>query len=219
MESLNLSPLPQSQDPLTDPTALFAVSYGLYIVTIRENGKDSGLVVNTVSQIGISPDLLAVGINKANFSLGVIRRTGKMNVNVLDASAPFSLFQRFGFQSGRDTDKMKGLLYGRSENNLPSLQEHIKSTISLEVIAEVETPSHVLFIGKITESVNKSSLESMTYADYHASVKPKPPKTEEKAKKGWVCRICGYVHEEEELPADFICPICKHPATDFERLK
>lgn len=211
----DLTLLTPQNAPLTDQTALFSIGYGLYIVTTRENGKDSGLVVNTVSQIGQNPNLIAVGINRANYSAEVIRRTGKMNVSVLTETVPFSMFQRFGFQSGRTADKMKGITYGRSENNLPYLTEHSNAFFSLKVESVVEMPSHLLFICTVEESAVLSKEKSVTYAYYHANIKPK--KTESK-KKGWICKICGYVHEDENLPADFICPICKHPASDFEKL-
>ncbi|MBE6712395.1 MAG: hypothetical protein E7580_02610 [Ruminococcaceae bacterium] len=201
--------------PMEDSRALHAVGYGLYIVTTRENGKDSGLVVNTVSQVASNPTVLAVGINRANYSCGVISRTKKLNVNVLTESAPFSLFQRFGFQSGKDRDKMQGLVYGRSENNLPVLREHTNAFFSLKVKDSITLPSHTLFLCTVEESASFNRDKSMTYAYYHASVKPKA--TPAKA-KGWVCKICGYVHSEENLPDDFICPICKHPKSDFEKL-
>ncbi|MBR3837096.1 MAG: flavin reductase [Clostridia bacterium] len=212
----DLNTLVKKANPLTDSTALFQLGYGLYAVTCRENGKDNAMIANTVSQIGSNPDLLAVSINRANFSAGIIRRTGKLNVSVLTESAPFSLFQRFGFQSGKNTDKMAGLRYGRSENNLPYLTEHSNAYFSLKVEEVVETPSHLLFLCTVEESVNLSKEKSVTYAYYHASIKPKKPQSTEK--KGWVCKICGYVHEGDDLPADYICPICKHPASDFEKL-
>ncbi|MBR7164789.1 MAG: flavin reductase [Clostridia bacterium] len=212
----DLNTLLKKTNPMTDGTALFQLGYGLYAVTCRENGKDNAMIANTVSQIAASPDLLAVSINRANFSAGIIRRTGKLNVSVLTESAPFSLFQRFGFQSGKNTDKMAGIQYGRSENNLPYLTEHSNAYFSLKVQEVVETPSHLLFLCTVEESAVLSKEKSVTYAYYHAAIKPKKPQTPEK--KGWVCKICGFVHEGDELPADFICPICKHPASDFEKL-
>lgn len=216
MSFTEFSPLPKQNSPLSDPSALFKVGYGLYIVTTRENGKDSGLVVNTVSQVGNGPDLIAVGINRANFSCEVVRRTGKMNVSVLTKNVPFSIFQRFGFQSGRNADKMKGLQYGRSENNLPYLTEYANAYLSLQVVSTVDLPSHTLFLCTVEESAVLSKEESVTYADYHAYIKPKKPISE---KKGWVCKICGYVYEGDPLPVDFVCPLCKHPASDFEKIK
>ena len=211
-----LSTLNVRKEPLTDGNALFKIGYGLYIVTTRENGKDSGLVVNTVSQVASEPSLILVSINRSNHSAEVIMRTKKMNVSVLTESAPFSLFQRFGFQSGRTADKMKGLTYGRSENNLPFLTEHSNSFLSLKVESCTKTASHFLFLCSITESAVLNKENSVTYAYYHENIKPK--RDESSAKKGWICKICGYVHEDEVLPETFICPLCKHPASDFERI-
>jgi flavin reductase (DIM6/NTAB) family NADH-FMN oxidoreductase RutF len=204
-----------SPKPLEDGTALYSIGYGLYVVTTRENGKDSGLIVNTVSQVGSNPTVIAVGVNRANHSCGVISRTRKLNVNVLTENAPFDVFKRFGFQSGKDTDKMKDLVYGRSENNLPVLKDYTNAFLSLKVEDSVVLPSHTLFLCTIEESASTSRDKSMTYAYYHAAVKPKnnAPKA-----KGWVCKICGYVHPDNVLSPDFICPICKHPASDFEKL-
>ena len=218
MENFSLDVF-NTPSPLTNPSALYGIGYGLYIVTTRENGKDSGLVVNTVSQVGAHPDLIAVSVNNANHSCGVIARTGKLNVNILTEQAPFSLFQNFGFQSGKTADKMKGLLYGRSENNLPVLREFTNAYMSLEVVSTLTLPSHTLFFCTVGESATLSKEPSMSYAYYHANVKPKKPTPKDGEKKtGWICKICGYIHEEENLPDDFICPICKHPASDFEKL-
>jgi len=214
MQSMDLSRLLSKNSPLSDPKAAFSIGYGLYVATTREDGKDSGLVINTFSQIGSKPDLFAVGIQKANFSKDVILRTGKINVNVLDMTTPFSLISRFGFQSGRTTDKMKGLVYGRSENNLPIILSHTNAYFSLSVKGYVETASHVLFLCTAEESAVLSNEKSLTYAYYHEALKPKK-KIE---KSGFVCKICGYVHESDTLPDNFLCPICKHPATDFERI-
>lgn len=201
--------------PLEDPKALHNIGYGLYVVTTRENGKDSGLIVNTVAQVSSNPTVLAVGINRANHSCGVIMRTGKMNVNMLTEAAPFDLIKRFGFQSGKDTDKMQDLIYGRSENNLPVLRETVNGFFSLKVQSALELPSHTLFLCTVEESASFNREKSMTYAYYHAFVKPK---SKPEKPKGWICKICGFVHEDEQLPSDFICPICKHPASDFEKL-
>ncbi len=214
MENFNLL-YSDTPTPMVDSRAFYAIGYGLYVVTTRENGKDSGLIVNSVIQIASNPTVLAVCINRSNYSCGVVQRSGKMNVNVLTEDTPFQVFQRFGFQSGKDTDKMKGLVYGRSENNLPFLREYTNAFFSLKVQNTVTFPSHVMFLCTVEESATLGNGKSMSYAYYHASVKPKakPAKS-----KGWVCKICGYVHPEETLPADFICPICKHPASDFEKL-
>jgi flavin reductase (DIM6/NTAB) family NADH-FMN oxidoreductase RutF len=213
MKHLDLASL-WATTPLTDPSALYSIGYGLYAVCCREQGKDNALIVNTVAQISSSPTLIAVGINRANHSRGIILRTKRLNVCPLTESAPFSLFQRLGFQSGKNTDKMAGLCYGRSENNLPYLLQHSNSYLYLKVEGVVELPSHTLFLCSEEESAVISKEPTMSYAYYHAKVKPKK-KAEKKG--SYVCKICGYVYEGESLPADFICPICKHPASDFEK--
>lgn len=215
MEMKNLSAFPGGAGPMTTSSALHAVGYGLYVVTTRQNGKDSGLIINSVCQVGSNPDFLTLSIQRQNASAAIIAETKKCNLHVLDQTAPFSLIERFGFHSGRDTDKMKGLLYGRSENLLPYLSENVGARFSLEVVETVPLPSHLLFFCRIGESEVLTKNERMTYAYYHSNVKPRRQETK---KKGYVCRICGYVYENETLPDDFICPICKHSASDFEAL-
>lgn len=199
-----------------DLTALYKIGYGLYVVTSNDGKRDNGLIVNTVSQVSDSPNRIAVNINKANYSHHVIKQTGKMNVNCLSVDAPFSVFENFGFQSGRNTDKFAGCEVKRSDNGLVFLPRYINSFISLKVEEYVDLGSHGMFICSVTEARVMSDRETMTYAYYYSNVKPKP-NTE--GKKGWVCKICGYVHEGEELPEDFICPLCKHGAADFEPIK
>ena len=197
--------------------ALFRISYGLYVVTCKDSaGKDNGLVVNTVVQLTSSPLQVAVTINKQSYSHGLIKESGVMNVSCLDESAPFSLFQRFGFQSGKEVDKFENLTPLRAENGLAVLGEHTNAFLSLEVTQYVDLGTHGMFICSVTEARVLSNAETMTYAYYHANVKPKP---ETEGKKGYVCKICGYVYEGEELPEDFICPLCKHGAQDFEPIK
>ena len=152
-------------------------------------------------------------MNKGGFTAGLVRESDRMNVNVLDETAPFALFQRFGFASGRDTDKFAGLSFSRSANGLPVLSEHCNAFLSLRVVETVDLGSHWLFVCEVEESKKHTDAPSMTYAYYHANVKPKPKPA---AKKRWVCKICGYEYEGDELPPDFVCPICNHPASDFE---
>ena len=199
-----------------DLTALYKIGYGLYVVTSNDGKRDNGLIVNTVTQVSDSPNRIAVNINKANYSHHVIKQTGKMNVNCLSVDAPFSVFENFGFQSGRNADKFAGCEVKRSDNGLVFLPRYINSFMSLKVEEYVDLGSHGMFICSVTEARVMSDRETMTYAYYHSNVKPKP-NTE--GKKGWVCKICGYVHEGEELPEDFICPLCKHGAADFEPIK
>ena len=199
-----------------DMTALFKIGYGLYVVTSNDGKKDNGLIVNTVAQVSDSPKRISVTINKANYSHHVIKQTGKMNVNCLTVDAPFSVFERFGFASGRNVDKFAGETPLRSDNGLVFLTQYINSFMSLTVETYVDLGSHGMFICTIDEARVMSDKETMTYSYYHSNVKPKP-KTE--GKKGYVCKICGYVYEGDPLPEDFICPLCKHPASDFEPIK
>ena len=199
-----------------DMTALFKIGYGLYVVTCNDGKKDNGLIVNTVAQVSDAPKRISVTINKANYSHHVIKQTGKMNVNCLSVSTPFSVFEKFGFVSGRNVDKFAGETLLRSDNGLVFLSQHINSFMSLTVESYVDLGSHGMFICTIDEARVINDKETMTYSYYHANVKPKP---QVEGKKGYVCKICGYVYEGDPLPEDFICPLCKHPASDFEPIK
>lgn len=201
---------------IIDKTALFNIGYGLYVVTTKNEGRDNGLIVNTVTQVSETPLRISVAVSKQNYSHETIVKTGVMNVNCLTVEAPFSLFENFGFRSGRDCDKFENGNYKRSENGLIYLDGFVNSFISLKVEQYIDLDSHGLFICSVTEAQNLSSEPSMSYSYYHANVKPKreAPKSE---KVEYVCRICGYVHEGE-LPPDFICPWCKHGVDDFERV-
>lgn len=199
-----------------DLSALFKIGYGLYVVTCRDGNKDNGLIVNTVTQLTNTPNRIGVAINKANFSHEIIKKTGVLNVNCLSTEAPFSVFERFGFHSGRDTDKFadfEPIL--RSDNGVIFLPRYINSFMSLKVERYIDFETHGMFVCSIEESRVISQTETMTYTFYHQNVKPKPA-TEQK--KGWVCKICGYVYEGENLPDDYVCPLCKHGAADFERI-
>ncbi len=196
-----------------DMTALFNIGYGLYVITSNDGKKDNGLIVNTVTQVTNSPNRIAVCINKQNYSHHVIKQTGIMNVNCLSIEAPFSVFETFGFQSGRNADKFANCTPLRSDNGLIFLPKYINSFMSLKVEQYIDMDTHGMFICSITEARVLSDKETMTYTYYQNNVKPKP---ETEGKKGWVCKICGYVYEGEELPEDFICPLCKHGAADFE---
>ena len=196
-----------------DMTALFNIGYGLYVITSNDGKKDNGLIVNTVTQVTNSPNRIAVCINKQNYSHHVIKQTGIMNVNCLSVEAPFSVFETFGFQSGRNADKFANCEKLRSDNGLVFLSKYINSFMSLKVEQYIDMDTHGMFICSITEARVISDKETMTYTYYQNNVKPKP---ETDGKKGWVCKICGYVYEGEDLPEDFICPLCKHGAADFE---
>ena len=199
-----------------DMTALFKIGYGLYVVTCNDGKKDNGLIVNTVAQVTDSPNRIAVTINKANYSHHIIKQTGKMNVNCLTVEAPFKVFETFGFRSGRNVDKFADCTPLRSDNGLVFLPRYINAFMSLKVEQYIDLDSHGMFICSVTEARTLSDRETMTYAYYHANVKPKP---ETDGKKGYVCKICGYVYEGEELPEDFVCPLCKHGAQDFEPIQ
>ena len=199
-----------------DMSALFKIGYGLYVVTSHDGKRDNGLIVNTVTQVTNTPNRIAVTINKENYSHHVIKNTGKMNVNCLSVKAPFEVFERFGFKSGRNTDKFEGITPSRSENGLAILPQCTNAMLSLEVEQYIDVGTHGMFICRVSEARVLSDAESMTYAYYFENVKPKP-KTE--GKKGYVCEICGYVYEDGELPEDFICPWCKHGASDFKPIE
>ena len=196
-----------------DMNALNSIGYGLYIVTSNDGTRDNGLIVNTVSQVTDSPNRVAVTINKANYSHHIIKKTGVMNVNVLDTSAPFFVFEHFGFQSGRTVDKFAGCEELRSDNGLRFLPRYINSFLSLKVEQYVDLDTHGMFICSVTEARVMSDRDTMTYAYYHNNVKPKPV-TE--GRKGYVCKVCGWVYEGANLPDDIVCPLCKHGAADFE---
>lgn len=196
-----------------DLTALFNIGYGLYVVTTNDGTRDNGLIVNTVSQVTNTPNRIAVTINKQNYSFHTIQKTGVLNVNCLDVSAPFSLFQRFGFQSGRTVDKFAGMEVLRSDNGLAFLPRYINSFMSLKVESYVDMDTHGMFICTVTEARVMSDAETMTYTYYQKNVKPKP---ETEGKHGFVCKVCGWIYEGDELHDDIICPLCKHGAADFE---
>ena len=199
-----------------DLSALFNIGYGLYVITSNDGKKDNGLIVNTVSQVTNTPNRLAVTINKDSYSHHVIKQTGIMNINCLSTDAPFSVFENFGFKSGRSANKFENRELLRSDNGLAFLPRYINSFMSLKVEQYIDLDTHGMFICSITESRVISSAETMTYTFYQSNVKPKP---ETEGKKGFVCKICGYIYEGDALPDDFICPLCKHGASDFEPIE
>jgi flavorubredoxin/flavin reductase (DIM6/NTAB) family NADH-FMN oxidoreductase RutF len=198
-----------------DLTALFKIGYGLYVVTSNDGKKDNGLIVNTVTQVTNTPNRIAVTINKDNYSHHVIKQTGKMNINCLSTDAPFKVFENFGFQSGRTVDKFADYSPLRSDNGLVFLPRYINSFMSLEVEQYVDLDTHGMFICTVTEARVITNVETMTYNYYQSNVKPKP---DTEGKKGYVCVVCGYVYEGDELPDDIVCPLCKHGAADFVKI-
>ncbi len=204
-----------------DPNALFKLSYGLFVVTTKDGDKDNGCITNTAIQVASNPNRLAIAVNKANYSHDTIVKTGLANICVLTESAPFDMFTRFGFSSGRDTDKFKGYdAIKRTPNGLLAVTEHVNAVFSGKVVQTVDCGSHSVFILDITESEILSDEKSVTYAYYFDHIKPKPKRADDGEKKTrWVCKICGYEYEGEELPDDFQCPLCKHGKDDFEKIE
>lgn len=209
---------------MIEKQAMYKLTYGLFVLTTTDGEKQNGCIVNTVSMITDSPKRITVYVNKANYSEELLRKTGVFNVSVLTEKTPFDVFKQFGFCSGRDTDKFAGKEYPKTENGLYYLPEYANAVLSAKVVDAYDYDTHTLFVAEVTEAKTLNEDKSVTYEYYQSHIKPKPetPKADAEAqeKKGgkWVCKICGYVHEGEELPEDFICPWCKHPAEDFEKI-
>lgn len=196
--------------------ALFKLSYGLFVLTANNGEKDNGCIINTCIQAADSPERVVIAVNKDGYTHDMILKTRKFNVSVLDESAPMSLFEHFGFQSGKSVNKFETPVYGakKSENDVFYLTEHTNAYISAYVTDTIDLGTHTLFIATVVKAEKLADSASVTYDYYFKNIKPAPAA---KA-KGWVCKICGYVYEGEVLPDDFICPLCKHPASDFEKL-
>ena len=210
-------PAEHKADAPVEKNAFFSFSYGLFVLTARDGKKDNGCIINTAAQLTDTPKRISIAVNKANFTHDMIRKTGVFNLSMLSTDAPFGLFQHYGFQSGRDVDKfadVKGM--ARATNGVYYLPYSTNAFVSGKVTQEIDLGTHTLFIADVTEARVLSNAPSMTYSFYFANVKPKPSAL--KKQTGWVCKICGYVYEGETLPADFICPLCKHGAEDFEKL-
>ena len=206
---------------MIEKEAMYKLTYGLFVLTVKDGEKQNGCIVNTVSMITDNPKRITVFVNKANYTEELLRKTGELNVSVLTESAPFEVFKQFGFCSGRDTDKFAGKNYPKAENGIYYIAENTNALLSAKVIDAYDYGTHTLFVAEVTEAKTLSSEKSVTYEYYQSNIKPKPQATKEtEQKKGgkWVCKVCGYVHEGEELPDDFICPWCKHPASDFEKI-
>ena len=213
-------PVPAQEKPagLVEQNAMFSLSYGLFVLTARDGAKDNGCIINTVTQLTDSPKRISIAVNKANLTHDMIVKTGEFNVSVLSNDTPFALFQHYGFQSGRNTDKFAGVQgMARSTNGIYYIPYCTSAFLSAKVTQTVEFETHTLFIADVTEAKLLSNVPSMTYAYYFANVKPKPAVLQKQT--GWVCKICGWVYEGEELPPDIVCPLCKHGAADFERLQ
>ena len=207
----------QAVEAKIDQNAMFKLSYGLYVLTAKDGDKDNGCIINTAVQLTDTPKRITIAINKANFTHDMILKTGVFNVSVLSQDAQFAQFKQFGFVSGRDADKFAGYTgMERSENGLYYITENTNAVISAKVIETKDYGTHTLFVADVTEAKVLSAVPSVTYQYYFDHIKPKPSKLEEK--KGYVCKVCGYVYEGDELPADYICPLCKHGVEDFEKL-
>jgi len=204
--------------PMKDPKAMYALSYGLFVLTARRGEQDNGCIINTGIQVTSQPNRVLIAVNKSNFTHDMILETGAFNLSVLTEKADFSLFQRFGFQSGRDVDKFQGFAHTlRTDNGLLAVTEGTSAWLSCKLASTVDLGTHTLFVADVTDGDTLSGEPSATYAYYQANIKPRPAApAAETGKKRWVCTVCGYIYEGETLPADFICPICKHPASDFE---
>ena len=205
---------------MIDKTAMYQLTYGLFVLTTTDGEKQNGCIVNTVSMLTDNPKRITVFVNKANYSEELLRKTGVFNVSVLTEQTPFDVFRQFGFQSGRDVDKFANATYPKTENGLYYLPEYANAVLSAKVIDAYDYGTHTLFVAEVTEAKKLSNDKSVSYEYYLNNIKPKPQAAAEvpSANHKWVCKICGYTHEGESLPDDFICPWCKHPAEDFEQI-
>ena len=199
-----------------DNTAFFKLSYGLFVVTAHEGDKDNGCITNTVVQQTTTPNRISVTINKNKYTHDMIKRTGVFNVSVLSEKAKFETFKHWGFQSGKDVDKTVGITYFRLENGVIYILDGVNAVMCAKVEQEVDLGTHTMFIAEVTDAFSTEEDSSATYAFYHKNIKPAPQQAK---KKGWICTVCGYIYEGEVLPEDFICPTCKHPASDFKRIE
>ncbi len=199
-----------------DASAIFKISYGLFVVTARDAQFDNGCIGNVCVQVASSPTRVALALNKLNKTCWMVKNSGSFNISILSEDAPFSIFQRFGFQSGADVDKFADFPKPRADNGVVYVAEHTNALLSCKVVESHDLGSHLLFVAELEDAKTLSNANSMTYDYYHKNVKPKPTAAKT---KGWRCKICGYVYEGEELPPDFICPTCKHGAEDFEKIQ
>ncbi len=199
-----------------DNRAMFNLGYGLYVLTARQGNKDNGCIVNTVMQITDKPKQIVLGVNKENLTHDMVLNTGEFNVSVLTQEAVFWIFQHYGFQSGRDVDKFANIPEARTENGLRYVEGCTNAVISAKVVSAQDCGTHTLFVAEVTQARVLSEEPSVTYQYYFDHIKPKP---EPVKKSSWVCKICGYVYEGETLPADYVCPWCKHGPEDFEKVE
>lgn len=198
-----------------DKTVMYKLTYGLFVLTAREGEKDNGCIINTAVQVTTEPNRVTIAVNKKNYTHDMIMRTGIFNVSMLSEQSRFDTYKHWGFQSGAQVDKLEGMVCPRAENGVIYIPEETNAYFSAKVVSTTDLGTHTLFLADVTDGKVLSDAESITYAYYQKNVKTAPKKTE---KKGFVCSVCGYVYEGDTLPEDFICPWCKHPASDFRPL-
>ena len=202
-----------------DPKTMYRLTYGLFVLTARHDGRDSGCIINTAGQVTSTPNRISIAVNKDNFTHDLVKASGKFNISILSEEADFDLFRRFGFQSGRSVDKFDGFTdCRRSENGLYVVTRGTNGYISDTVEQALDLGTHTLFIASVDDMEVLSPAPSATYAYYQSNIKPRPEKAAPQGKTTWRCTVCGYVYEGETLPADYVCPLCKHPASDFEKV-
>lgn len=198
--------------------AMFNLTYGLFVLTAREGDKDNGCIVNTVSQVTTTPNRIVVAVNKANYTHDMIARTGVFNVSILTENSKFDTYKHWGYQSGAKADKAEGITFSRSENGVIYLTEETNAYLCARVVSATDLGTHTLFLADVTEGEVLSEEKSVTYSYYQSNIKPAPAAAETR-KKGFICTVCGYIYEGDVLPEDYICPICKHPASDFKAMQ
>lgn len=204
--------------PAFDKKVTRNFSYGLFVLTARDGDKDNGCIINTAIQATSDPLRVSIAVNKANYTHDMILKTGAFNLSFLSEKSKFATYQNFGFRSGRDADKFEAVSFGRSTNGIAYLTEEVNAYLSGKVVQSIDLGSHTMFIADVVGGEVLSKEPSVTYAYYFANIKPKPEAKKEAPKKGWICTICGYIYEGETLPDDYVCPVCKHPASDFKKL-
>lgn len=202
-----------------DQTTMYKLTYGLFVLTSAADGKDSGCIINTAGQVTSEPNRISIAVNNSNFTADLVKKSGKFNLSILSEEAVFDTFRHFGFQSGRTADKFAGFPdCRRSANGLYYVTAGTNGWISATVEQSLDLGSHTLFIASVEDMEVLSGVPSATYTYYQSSIKPKPAQPASPGKTVWRCKVCGYIYEGEELPADYICPLCKHPASDFEKV-
>ena len=198
--------------------ALFNLTYGLYLCTTKEGFKDNACIINTAMQVANDPTRILISVNKSNYTCELISRTGLFNISAITTSASFDLFQKYGMASGRDMNKCEGSSnLKRSANGVYYLAKDSNMFLSAAVISEYDLGSHMLFVAEVVDGEVLSDAEPCTYTYYQKNIKQKP-QVAKSEKAQWVCNVCGYVYEGDELPDDFVCPLCKHPKEDFSRI-